>query len=245
MIDSKEWRNAALPQVFNRKHDASLTQEAYHRLEEIIVTAEFKPGTIVTEKEVSDYLGIGRTPVREAFKKLESTHLVSFLPRKGILIRVVSVDELLMQMEPRSVLEQLRAERAARYATPGEREQLRNLARQYRTITDTWAPAVEALRVDDAFNRLACQCTRNPFLADALLPMYPMARRQYYLNYFIDKQLTRKVNYSHAALMEAIADGDVEQALRVEFELLANVREFNSLSLATWFPDLGHKLRLP
>ena len=234
-----------MSQPFSRKHDASLTQEAYHRLEEIIVTAEFKPGTIVTEKGVSSCLGIGRTPVREAFKKLEATHLVSFLPRKGILIRVVSVDELLMQMEPRSALEQLRTERAVRYATEAEREELRDLARQYRTITDTWAPAIEALRVDDAFNRLACQCARNRFLEDALLPMYPMARRQYYLNYFTDKELTRKVNYKHAELMEAIADGDVAEALQVEANLMTHVREFNSLSLATWFPDLGSKLRLP
>ena len=230
--------------TFQGKQEKSLVTEAYQRLEEMIVTAEFKPGVIVSEKEVSDYLGIGRTPVREAFKKLESTHLISVLPRKGILIRIVSVAELLMQMEPRAVLEQLMTERAARYATQEERKELYDLAKQYRLATDKWLPAVEALRIDDAFNRLACQCARNQFLADALLPMHPMARRQYYLNYFLDKELTSKVNISHADLMDAIADGDVERALKLNLEVLANVRQFNSMSLATWFPDLEGKFPL-
>lgn len=223
---------------FQSKEVELLVDEAYHKLEEMIVTAELKPGTIVSENELSEYLQIGRTPVREALKKLEPTSLIQVLPRKGIMIRVVSVDELLLQMEPRTVLEDLVMARAAKYASPEEREQFRDLADQYEKITVDWEPAVEALRVDDAFNRLACKASRNPFLASALLPLHPMARRQYYCNYFLDKELTRKVNMSHVVLMRAIADGNVEQAQRCNLKLLENVRQFNSMSLSTWFPDL-------
>lgn len=228
--------------IFQSKKEDLLVDEAYRRLEEMIVTAEFKPGIIVSEKEVAAHLNIGRTPVREAFKKLESTHLVQFLPRKGILIRVVSVDELLLQMEPRRVLEDLVIERATRYAVPEERDRLRDLAEQYTAVTDEWKPAVDALRIDDTFNHLICNACRNPFLADALLPLHAMARRQYYCNYFLDKELTRKVNMSHVNLMLAIADGNVDKARALNGELLQNVRQFNSMSLSTWFPDVSVQL---
>lgn len=59
--------------------------EAYRKLEEMIVTAELKPGSIVSETEVANHLGLGRTPVREAFKKLVNTHLVQFCPEKVFL----------------------------------------------------------------------------------------------------------------------------------------------------------------
>ena len=213
---------------FQSKHEDLLVDEAYRKLEEMIVTAELKPGSIVSETEVANHLGLGRTPVREAFKKLVNTHLVQFLPRKGILIRVVSVDELLLQMEPRQALETLVIGRATRYAIEEERNRLRELAGQYTQITENWSPAVEALRVDDEFN--------------ALLPLHAMARRQYYCNYFLDKELTRKVNNSHVKLMLAIADGTVEQAKRENDELLENVRQFNSMSLSTWFPDVSIQL---
>jgi len=224
---------------FQSKTEELLVDEAYRKLEEMIITAELKPGTIVSESELSQYLGIGRTPVREALKKLEPTYLIQILPRRGIIIRVVSVDELLLQMEPRQALEDIVMARAAKYASPEERERLRELADQYQKITDEWLPAVEALRVDDAFNRLACKACRNPFLANLLLPLHPLARRQYYCNYFIDKELTKNVNLSHVALMHAIADGDIERSKQCNRELLENVRQFNSMSISTWFPDVN------
>lgn len=223
---------------FASKPQELLVDEAYQKLEELIVTGQLKPGSIVSENELSEHLKIGRTPVREAIKKLEPTSLIQVLPRKGIMIRVVSIDELLLQMEPRKAIEALVLKRAAKYANDEERKQFRKLADQYEKITKEWKSAIEALRIDDEFNKLACKACRNPFLAKALLPLHPMARRQYFCNYFLDKDLTKKVNMCHVKLMRVIADGDVEGAAKSNDELLANVRKFNSLSLSTWFPEL-------
>lgn len=219
---------------FKQKNVDFLVDDASKKIEEMIVTAELKPGSIVSEKEISEYLEIGRTPVREALKRLESTHLFKTIPRKGILIRIVTVEELLLQMEPRKVLEELVVKRAAKYAFPAEREKLRQLASEYRKVTEEWAPAIEALRIDDEFNRLLCKASKNPFIGQMLLPQHALARRQYYLNYFIDKELTARVNYSHAKLMDAIADGDAKKALLELDELFKNLKEFNSISLSTW-----------
>lgn len=225
-------------QAFTYKSSDSLAEAAYHRLEEMIVTTELKPNTIVSEKELSEYLEIGRTPVREALKKLELTSAISFLPRKGILVRIVSVDELLQQMEVRSVLEDLSVRRASLYANEVERERLRTLANEYRDLTEAWKPAVDALRVDDLFNHMLCYCSRNHFISDTLLPLHTLARRNYYLNYFIDKDLTRQVNFLHADLMDAIAAGNVDDAVKCNNDLLAAVRKFSSLSLRVWLPEI-------
>lgn len=225
--------------TFVQKEEAFLVDEAYKKLEEMIVTAELKPGSIVSEIELSEHLQIGRTPVREALKRLENTYLIQVLPRKGILIRIVSVDELLLQMEPRSALEHIVMGRAAKYASEEERKTLLDLADQYEKITIEWLPAVDALRVDDSFNRLVAKASRNPFLANALLPLHPMARRQYYCNYFLDKELTAAVNMGHVKLMRAVAGGNVEEAQKCNKELLEEIRKFNSMSLSTWFPDLS------
>lgn len=222
--------------IFLKKNDDLLVDEASRKIEEMIVTAELKPGDIVSEKEISEYLEIGRTPVREALKKLEATHMFQFIPRKGILIRIISVEELFLQMEARKVLEELIVKRAAKYAFADERNKLRELAKEYKDITDNWKPAKEALKIDDQFNRLVCKASKNPFAAEMLLPQHALARRQYFLNYFIDKELTLKVNYSHIALMEAIADGDINNALSKLEELFENLKEFNSISLSTWIP---------
>ncbi|GMQ56294.1 GntR family transcriptional regulator [Vallitalea sediminicola] len=219
---------------FKQKNVDFLVDDASKKIEEMIVTADLKPGSIVSEKEISEYLEIGRTPVREALKRLEPTHLFKTIPRKGILIRIVTVEELLLQLEPRKVLEELVVKRAAKYAFPVEREKLRQLASEYRKVTDEWAPAIEALRIDDEFNRLLCKASKNPFIGQMLLPQHALARRQYYLNYFIDKDLTARVNYSHAKLMDAIADGNVKKALMELDELFKNLKEFNSISLSTW-----------
>ena len=224
---------------FTQKNEEFLVDEAYKKIEELIVTAELKPGSIVSENELSEHLKIGRTPVREALKRMEPTSLIQILPRKGILIRVVSVDELLLQMEPRTALENLVMARAAKYASSEERQELLDLADQYERITTQWGPAIEALRIDDAFNRLVARACRNPFLAKCLLPLHPMARRQYYCNYFLDKDLTSKVNMSHVYLMRAISSGDIKKAQKCNLDLLENVRQFNSMSLSTWFPELS------
>ena len=64
----------------------SLTDRAYADLEEMIVTLKLAPGSAVSEQELANYLGIGRTPIREALQRLARERLVSILPRRGIIV---------------------------------------------------------------------------------------------------------------------------------------------------------------
>ena len=70
-----------------------LSDRAYLKIQEMIVTLQLAPGSIVSANDISRVLGIGRMPVRDAFRKLEVDGLVSILPRKGILVSSIRTDD--------------------------------------------------------------------------------------------------------------------------------------------------------
>jgi DNA-binding transcriptional regulator YhcF (GntR family) len=85
----------------------SLTSQAYERIEEMIVTLELRPGTAVSEAELSARLGIGRTPVREALQRLAREHLVQILPQRGVLVSELDIKRQLRLLEVRREVERL------------------------------------------------------------------------------------------------------------------------------------------
>ncbi|HNL27759.1 MAG TPA: GntR family transcriptional regulator, partial [bacterium] len=71
----------------------SLTDQAYDKIEEMLVTLKFKPGTIISEPEIIERIGMGRTPVREALLRLGKEHMIKAIPRKGIYINEIHITD--------------------------------------------------------------------------------------------------------------------------------------------------------
>ena len=92
----------------------SLSDQAFGALEEMIVTLKLPPGSLWSEATLSESLGIGRTPVREAVQRLAEYHLVIIMKRHGIRIAEVNEQEQLLVLETRRELERSIATRAAR-----------------------------------------------------------------------------------------------------------------------------------
>src|SRR3954469_17851583 len=65
---------------------SSLTEQAYAQLEQMIATLELRPGAFVSEAELCERLGIGRTPVREAMQRLARAHLLQIIPRRACIV---------------------------------------------------------------------------------------------------------------------------------------------------------------
>lgn len=220
---------------FDGTNFSNLTEKAYYILEEAIVTLELKPGQSYSEKELSNFINIGRTPVREAIKKLEQTRLVEIVPRSGITILPVRFEEALLQMEVRSLLEKLIMLRAAKFATQKERDYLLDLASRYESATKL-ENAIEATRIDDEFNVFVSECARNVYAAGALRPLQPSSRRIYFQRYYVDKEMTTNINYSHIKLIRSVAKGDLDEVrenLDDLFKYLKElvIRTFNSIVL--------------
>src|ERR1035437_6046801 len=109
----------------------SLTDRAYSHLEEMIVTLQLPPGSAVSETALSQRLGIGRTPIREALQRLARERLVTILPRRGIIVSEINVKSQLRLLEVRRKVERLGAKSAARRATPEERARFLELAARF------------------------------------------------------------------------------------------------------------------
>src|SRR5690242_20833585 len=83
----------------------SLADKAYHAIRDLIVSLELAPGAVIDERELIERLGIGRTPVREALRRLAQERLVEVYPRRGMFVTGVDVRELARLSEVRAVLE--------------------------------------------------------------------------------------------------------------------------------------------
>src|SRR5690606_3740848 len=69
----------------------TLTEEAYRRLEEMIVTLELAPDSMVSESILSRQIGIGTTPIREALQRLAREYLVEIIPRRGVAVTSIDI----------------------------------------------------------------------------------------------------------------------------------------------------------
>src|SRR3954464_175792 len=96
---------------------SSLTERAYAQLEQMIATLELRPGAFVSEAELCERLGLGRTPVREAMQRLAREHLLQIMPRKGCVVSDCRFGDELNVIEVRRPLELVVARGAAMRAT--------------------------------------------------------------------------------------------------------------------------------
>jgi DNA-binding GntR family transcriptional regulator len=202
----------------------SLTDRAYADLEEMIVTLRLLPGASVSETELSQSLGIGRTPIREALQRLAREGLVTILPRRGILVSEVNVKRQLRLLEVRRELERLIARSAARRATDEERARFEEVAQRFEKsarVNDD----VAFMRTDREFNTLCSAASHNEFAAGAMSLMHSLSRRFWYIHYkqAADMPLTAKL---HADIARAIARGSEAQAARATDKLLDVIDKF-------------------
>ena len=211
----------------------SLTDEAYAQLEELIVTLQLRPGVAVSEATLSERLGIGRTPIREALQRLAREHLVVVLPQRGNLISEINVKKQLRLLETRREVERLIVRCAARRATPEEREEFAQLAVALNRAADR-NDSKTFLRADKRFNDLCLQAARNEFAAGAIGLMHGLSRRFWYLHYKQAADLPETARL-HANTARAIAAADEEGAARALDALLDNIEAFTRATFSTDF----------
>lgn len=208
----------------------SLSERAYVDLEEMIVTLKLPPGQAVSEAELSQQLGIGRTPIREALQRLAREGLVVILPRRGVLVSEINVKRQLRLLEVRREVERLIARSAAQRATSAERERFIELARRFERSAKV-NDDVTFMRTDLEFNQLCSTAARNEFAAGAMGLMHALSRRFWYIHYkqAADMPLTAKL---HADIARAIADDRADDAARASDKLVDNIEKFTRDTLS-------------
>ncbi|MCQ9164453.1 MULTISPECIES: GntR family transcriptional regulator [unclassified Arthrobacter] len=184
-----------------------LSEQAYRHLRDQLIMLEIRPGEAINDSALAGQLGIGRTPVREALKRLESDHLVVSYPRRGTFATRVDITELADISEIRELLEPLAAQRAARSATADLRARLRQLAADIAASDPAGADQLALMRFDITVHRQIYAAAANPHLEDVLIRYDNLATRIWCL--VLDKIPSVAGHIAeHVALLEAIADGD-------------------------------------
>jgi len=208
---------------------ASQAEQAYRRLEELIVTLAIAPGAVLTEQSLAERLGIGRTPIREAVQRLAGEGLIVILPRRGILVSPIDVRSQLELLRLRREVERLIARYAAMRRTPDERGRFQGIAREMeQAAADN--DDVGFMRLDLELNGLMARACRNDYAQKAIRLMAGLSRRFWYQHYRQALDLPRCARL-HAALAKAIAGGDGDRAAARSDALIDYIQEFTRATL--------------
>lgn len=188
----------------------SLYEKAYSELEEMLVLLKLKPGQVLSETELSKKLGIGRTPIREALRRLSMEGLVLILPRKGILVSEINPQKQLLLLETRRALEHLIAKTAAMRRTETEAEQFKLIAACLEKAAEE-ADDVLFMRVDAVLHKLMEEAARNEFSIRSMRMLDGLSRRFWYWHHKKTLDMPR-CSKLHAKIASEIAKGHPEKA---------------------------------
>lgn len=201
----------------------SMAERAYRVLRDRLILLDVAPGAPINESGFSEELGVGRTPVREALKRLEVDHLVATYPRRGTFATQVDITELAAVAQMRQALEPLASLRAAQTRGGAHRRALHHTMAEIREI-DAGAPARDLIEYDLGVHRLIYRAAANELLEETLVRLDNLATRMWCL--VLDRLPPIDVHIrEHEALIRAILDGDSERAQKLA---AAHVQHFNT-----------------
>jgi DNA-binding GntR family transcriptional regulator len=151
-------------------------------LKEKIITTRMRPGAVIEEAALVSDLGVGRTPVREALKRLEAERLVVVLPRRGMYVAEVTLAELRELEEVRLPLETLSARLAVQRITPRQLEELERLLAELagRPASDD-RPSNRSLEMDRRLHELVWRASNNSLLEVECARLFNLSLRMWYL----------------------------------------------------------------
>ncbi|MEA2884926.1 MAG: hypothetical protein QOH32_4182 [Bradyrhizobium sp.] len=208
----------------NEADDGTLTDRAYRELEEMIVTLQLAPGTVLSEQALAVRLKIGRTPIREALQRLARDGLVVIMPRRGIMVSEINLRLQLRLLEVRRELERLMAALASERATPEERREFAGMA-EAMLASAARADDIAFMRLDQRFNMLVATAARNEFARRSMGLMNALSRRFWYQHYqeVADLPLAARL---HAAVADAIARKRIKAAADASDRLIDYIEDF-------------------
>jgi DNA-binding GntR family transcriptional regulator len=188
----------------------SLSQEAYERIKQKIVSLELLPGEVIDEGRLQADLGLGRTPIREALKRLALEKLVNIIPRRGMFVTDIGVRDLQHLFELRVELESLAARLAARR---GRAEHWQKMAATLAALPPDEEPVDNEtmIAIDHACHKIIYEATGNEFLQDTLDTMYTLSLRLWYFG-LTQMGSMRHAVLEHRRILAALESGDADLA---------------------------------
>jgi DNA-binding GntR family transcriptional regulator len=201
----------------------SLAEQVFDRLETDILSGKYQPGELLTELKLVGDLGVSRTPIREALRRLEQEHIIE-VSQKGILIIGVSRKDLDDILAIRMRIEGLAAYMAAKNITDEQLAELRDTIE----LQEFYVPKHDADHInvmDSRFHQLIYRFSGSTALYDTLMPLHKKVLK--YRKASVENEVRSAYSsQEHRAIFEAIAAHDAELAEERMMSHIANARAF-------------------
>lgn len=187
-----------------------LREVIFNTLREAIIVGELKPGERLMEVQLAEKMGVSRTPVREAIRKLELEGLVDMIPRKGAHVAELSVKDIVNVLEVRASLDGLATRLSAERITADELKDLKHVLTQFIAYVEK-ENLQGSIKKDVEFHDIIYRSSRN----EKLIQIANNLREQVYrfrVIYLKDYSSPKELIKEHTDIYDAIVGRNIEQA---------------------------------
>ena len=202
-----------------------LRDVVFENLREAILEGKLEPGQRLMEVQLAEQLGVSRTPVREAIRKLELEGLVVMLPRKGAYVADVSLKDIIDVLEIRSSLEGLAAYLAADRITEEGIERLKAIAEDFKQSIERKDDIETLLKKDVEFHECIFNATNNTKLSQIINTLWEQVHR-FRTTYISDFDTSTYLVEEHNNILNAIISGDNELAKKYAIDHIEKAEQF-------------------
>jgi len=197
----------------------SLRDTAYETIKHRIITCVLKPGEYINEAYISNMLGIGRTPVHQAFDRLMLEGMVGVIPRKGVIVKPVSLEEIMQIVEVRLLNETYCVKLAAERAEKDEIARLSSVLSRAADFMNE-RDAEQLMLHDREFHGVLARASKNAVLGDFLSKLHDRSLRFWFISLNTPGH-HKSVQEQHEAILDAIKRHDpagAVDAMRLHIE---------------------------
>ncbi|WP_231445975.1 GntR family transcriptional regulator [Brevibacterium zhoupengii] len=224
------WSTSAILPPGVRDPSVKAADYAYQYLKELIVTMELAPQTIITEVEVAEATGVSRTPVREAFFRLQAEKLLDPLPRRGALVPAITLRNIQEQAQTRLVLEGYGIQQICKNKMPVLEELSSLIAEQKAVLESDPDKVVEMVLIDKEFHWTLIKAVGNTEFSQLYNALHDKQVRIGIAKFRAVKGRACNAISEHNKIYEALIQYDVETAQqRLEEHLLGSLNQISSI----------------
>jgi DNA-binding GntR family transcriptional regulator len=195
----------------------------FNTLREAIITGELKPGERLMEVQLAEKMGVSRTPVREAIRKLELEGWVSMIARKGAQVAGLSIKDIMDVLEVRASLDGLATALSAARISEDELKELNNIYMQFTNHMEKENLAGQ-IKKDVEFHEIIYRSSRNDKLMQIISNLREQVQR-FRVIYLKDYSSQQGLVKEHLDIIEAISARDQDRAYKVAQKHIENQKE--------------------
>ena len=189
---------------------ASQRDLAYEAIKRRIIDLTYKPGSYLNEAMIGDDLEFGKTPVRQAIDQLRLEGMLDVMPRKGLIVRPISYEEIRQIADVRLVLESYCAELAAERISAKEIQELEDVLVDAKTAAAAHDTAL-LMELDRRFHNLISAAANNPVLGSQLSGLHDRSLRFWFITLSKPKHVSQILK-EHREIVESLKAHDSQRA---------------------------------